>query len=111
MVASFIHPYDPYVARHEWWDLYSDEEIDMPRHPYYATDAFGQRILQGIEAYSKPLTEEEVRRVHRACHANISYFDSKIGALVQTFEEMGHLDDNMSIVTANHGDMLGEKGL
>ena len=22
MVASFIHPHDPYVARPEWWDLY-----------------------------------------------------------------------------------------
>ncbi|MGB4526988.1 sulfatase-like hydrolase/transferase, partial [Planktomarina temperata] len=60
MVASFIHPHDPYVARPEWWGLYSDEEIDMPRHPDYATDAFGQRVLEGIEAYSKPLTEEEV---------------------------------------------------
>ena len=38
-------------------------------------------------------------------------FCSKIGALVQAVEEMGQLDDNMSIVTADHGDMLGEKGL
>lgn len=88
MVASFIHPHDTYVARPEWWDLYRDE---------------------GIEVHSKPLTEEEVRRAHRACYANISYFDSKIGALVQTVEEMGQLDDNMSIVTADHGDMLGAK--
>ena len=111
MVASFIHPHDPYLAWTEWWDLYSDEEIDMPLHPDYATDACGQRVLEGIEVYSKPLTEEEVRRAHRACYANISYFDSKTGALVQTVEEMGQLDDNMSIVTADHGDMLGEKGL
>ena len=111
MVASFIHPHDPYVARPEWWGLYSDEEIDMPRHPDYATDAFGQRVLEGIEAYSKPLTEEEVRRARRAYYANVSYFDSKIGALVQTVEEMGQLDNTIIIVTADHGDMLGEKGL
>jgi choline-sulfatase len=99
------------LAWTEWWDLYSVEEIDMPRHPDYATDACGQRVLEGIEVYSKPLTEEKVWRAHRACYANISYFDSKIGALVRTVEEMGQLDDNMSIVTADHGDMLGEKGL
>ena len=109
MVASFIHPHDPYVARPEWWDLYRDEGIDMPRHLDYGTHARGQRVLEGIEVHSKPLTEEEVRRAHRACYANISYFDSKIGALVQTVEEMGQLDDNMSIVTADHGDMLGVK--
>ena len=111
MVASFIHPHDPYVARPEWWDLYDDEEIDLPCHPEYATDAFGQRVLEGIEAYSKPLTQEEVRRARRAYYANVSYFDSKIGTLVQTVEEMGQLDNTIIIVTADHGDMLGEKGL
>jgi len=111
MVASFIHPHDPYVARPEWWDLYDDEEIDLPRHPEYATDAFGQRVLEGIEAYSKPLALEEVRRARRAYYANVSYFDSKIGALVQTVEEMGQLDNTIIIVTADHGDMLGERGL
>ena len=111
MVASFIHPHDPYVARPEWWDLYDDEEIDLPCHPEYAADAFGQRVLEGIEAYSKRLTQEEVRRARRAYYANVSYFDSKIGALVQTVEEMGQLDNTIIIVTADHGDMLGEKGL
>ena len=41
MVAFFIHPHDPYVARPEWRDLYRDEGIDMPRHLDYATDAGG----------------------------------------------------------------------
>ena len=41
MVAFFIHPHDPYVARPEWRDLYRDEGIDMPRHLDYATDARG----------------------------------------------------------------------
>ena len=52
----------------------------MPRHPDYATDAFAQWVLEGIEAYSKLLTEEEVRRARRAYCSNVSYFDSKIDA-------------------------------
>ena len=83
----------------------------MPRHPGYATDPFGKRVLEGIEANSKPLTDEETRRARRAYYANVSYFDSKIGALVQTIEEMGQMDNTIIIVTADHGDMLGEKGL
>ena len=58
-----------------------------------------------------PLTKEEIIRARRAYLANVSYFDSKIGELVQTLEEIGELDNTIVIVTADHGDMLGERGL
>ena len=60
MVASFIHPHDPYVTRPEWWNLFSDDQIDMPHDVDYADDPVGQRILDGIEANSKRLTNEEI---------------------------------------------------
>lgn len=113
MVASFIHPHDPYVARPEWWNLYSDDEIDMPDHviPLEEQDPFSRRVMDGIEASTIPLNEEEIRRARRAYLANVSYFDSKIGEIIQTLEETGQLDETIVIVTADHGDMLGERGL
>lgn len=113
MVASFIHPHDPYVARPEWWNLYSDDDIDMPEFtpPLKDQDPFSRRLMDGIEASYVPLTDEEVRRARRAYLANVSYFDSKIGELVQTLEETGESDNTIVIVTADHGDMLGERGL
>ncbi|MES0862639.1 choline-sulfatase [Ruegeria sp. SCPT10] len=113
MVASFIHPHDPYVARPEWWNLYSDDDIEMPDFvpALEEQDPFSRRLLDGIEASYVPLTDEEVIRARRAYLANISYFDSKIGELVQTLQEIGELDNTIIIVTADHGDMLGERGL
>ena len=113
LVASFIHPHDPYVARPEWWNLYSDDEIDMPAFvpALEDQDPFSRRLMDGIEASYVPLTDDEVRRARRAYLANVSYFDSKIGELVQTLEETGELDTTVVIVTADHGDMLGERGL
>ncbi|MBE1284406.1 MAG: choline-sulfatase [Rhodobacteraceae bacterium] len=113
MVASFIHPHDPYVARPEWWNLYSDDEIDMPEFvpALEDQDPFSRRLMDGIEASSVTLTPEETRRARRAYLANVSYFDSKVGMLVQTLEEIGALDNTIIIVTADHGDMLGERGL
>ncbi|KIC41130.1 choline-sulfatase [Ruegeria sp. ANG-R] len=113
MVASFIHPHDPYVARPEWWNLYSDDEIDMPAFvpALYDQDPFSRRLMDGIEASYVPLSDEEIRRARHAYLANVSYFDSKIGQLVQTLEETGELDSTIVIVTADHGDMLGERGL
>ena len=113
MVASFIHPHDPYVAQPEWWNLYSDDEIDMPEYVLApdAQDPFSRRVMDGIEASYVPLTEEEVRRARRAYLANVSYFDSKVGALVKTLDDIGELENTIVIVTADHGDMLGERGL
>ena len=113
LVASFIHPHDPYVARPEWWNLYSDDEIDMPEYVLgpEEQDPFSRRVMDGIEASYVPLTDEEVRRARRAYLANVSYFDSKIGELVQTLEETGEIENTIIVVTADHGDMLGERGL
>ncbi len=113
LVASFIHPHDPYVARPEWWHLYSDEDITLPAFiPDPADqDPFSKRLMDGIEASYVPLSKEEVRRARRAYLANVSYFDSKIGEIVQTLTEIGELENTIVIVTADHGDMLGERGL
>ncbi len=113
LVASFIHPHDPYVARPEWWELYSDDEIDMPAYvpPLEEVDPFSRRVMDGIEASFVPLSAEEVRRARRAYLANVSYFDSKIGEILRTLEETGDLANTIVIVTADHGDMLGERGL
>lgn len=113
MVASFIHPHDPYVARPEWWNLYEDEDIAMPAFvpPLDSLDPFSRRVMDGIEASTVTLTPEEVERARRAYMANVSYFDSKVGELVRTLDEIGERDNTVIIVTADHGDMLGERGL
>lgn len=112
LVASFIHPHDPYVAKPEFWNLYSDDEIDLPK-PWALDqhDPFSRRVMDGIEASNVPLTEEEVRRARRAYLANVSYFDSKVGAIVNALEDIGQIDNTLIVVTADHGDMLGERGL
>ena len=113
LVASFIHPHDPYVAKPEWWNLYSDAEVPMPEFTLMPEeqDPFSRRVMDGIEASHVPLTEEEVRRARRAYLANVSYFDSKLGAMVKALEDIGELGNTIVIVTADHGDMLGERGL
>ncbi len=110
MVVSFIHPHDPYVARPEWWDLYDHDAIDMP-DASPPPDPHTVRLMTGIEANAQDVTAAQVRKARHAYYANTSYFDSKVGAVVQALEESHQLDNTIVIVTADHGDMLGERGL
>ena len=113
LVASFIHPHDPYVARPEWWDLYDTADIDLPSVTVAPEDRdpFSRRIMDGIEASGTVLSDEEILRARRAYYANVSYFDGKVGEILQALAEARLDRETVVIVTADHGDMLGERGL
>ena len=110
MVVSLIHPHDPYVARPEFWSLYDHDEIDLPVVAH-AGDPHSKRLRKGIEADVTEVTEDEIRNARHAYYANVSYFDHNVGIIVKALEESGRIDDTVVIVTADHGDMLGERGL
>ena len=110
MVVSLIHPHDPYVPRPEFWNLYDPDEIDMPETGL-ADDPHTRRLHHGIGAEGTPVTEEEIRNARHGYYANTSYFDSKVGVVVKALEESGQLENTIIIVTSDHGDMLGERGL
>ena len=113
LVASFMNPHDPYVALPDFWDLYDDDEIDLPVTDRAAVpqDPFSVRVRDGIGASAVAPSPADIRRARRGYYANVSYFDSKIGEIVRAIEEMGQLDNTIFIVTSDHGDMLGERGL
>ncbi|MCP4225488.1 MAG: sulfatase-like hydrolase/transferase, partial [Actinomycetia bacterium] len=108
--VSFIHPHDPYVARPEFWDLYDHDEIDLPT-TQPAGGPHSLRVRAGIEADTDLVTDDEIRNARHAYYANVSYVDSKIGEIIQTLEEAQLLDETIVVFTADHGEMLGERGL
>ena len=110
MVVSLIHPHDPYVPRPEFWDLYDAADIDMPQTGL-ADDPHTQRLHHGIAADIQPVTRDEIRNARHGYYANTSYFDSKLGEVVKALKESGQYDNTIIIVTSDHGDMLGERGL
>ncbi|NNF53657.1 MAG: choline-sulfatase [Acidimicrobiales bacterium] len=111
MVASFIHPHDPYVARPEWWNLYDGDEIDLPDVIEPGNlDPHTKRIRRGIEADTVGYTDDQVRNARRSYYANTSYFDHWIGKLVDTLEETDQMENTVIVITSDHGDMLGDRG-
>ena len=112
MVASFTHPHDPYVARHKWWDLYSDVDIDLPHLDVDSTpvDPHSQRILAGIQADSHRPSESSILNARRAYYANVSYFDDWVGQFMEVLDMTQMRDHTIVVILADHGDMLGRTG-
>jgi len=113
LVASFTHPHDPYIARQEYWDRYEGVDIpmpvtsagDVPLDPHSAR-------LRAVAAMERTrITDDDVRRARQAYLANISYVDDWTGRLMHTLQSLEVADDTIVILLADHGDMLGERGL
>ena len=114
LLVSFTHPHDPYVARQRYWDLYEDCGNLEPRVapiPFAAQDPHSKRLMLACDYQRSNVTSGDVRRARRAYFANVSYLDEKIGELVGSLNRMRMLDDTVMVFCADHGDMLGERGL
>ena len=114
MTASFTHPHDPYVARQEFWELYDGVTIPMPTTGPIAEadlDPHSARLRKVICADTTEVSAEQIKAARRAYLANCSYVDHWIGQLVETLKNHSLAHNTIVIFTADHGDMLGERGL
>jgi choline-sulfatase len=114
LTVSMTHPHDPYAMTKEFWDMYEDVEIPLPKNgpiPHDQQDAHSQRVLQCIDLWGKEMPEENIKNARRAYYAACTYVDTNIGKLLKVLKNTG-LDENTIIVfSGDHGDMLGERGL
>jgi len=114
LCVSFSHPHDPYVARQRHWDLYADEDIDLPAAPALPAgelDAHSRRLWRDCAMGDVEITEEDVRASRHGYYASLSYVDERIGDVLAAFAACGLADDSVVIFTSDHGDFLGEHGL
>jgi len=114
LTVSFTHPHDPYVTRKKYWDLYEDCDHLMPEVGdlgYDNQDAHSKRIFDANDWRNFDITEEDVRRSRQAYFGNISYLDDKIGEVMEALRGTRQDQDTIILFVADHGDMLGERGL
>jgi choline-sulfatase len=111
LVVSLISPHDPYLCRSEHWGRH--EDIDMPKVRFgdVPLDPHSARIISAIGMQDPPPSEDEVRNARHAYYGSISYIDERFADLRQALNESGMAEDTVTIVTGDHGDMLGERGL
>ena len=113
LTVSMTHPHDPYTIPSEFWDLYRDEDIPLPRQhiDQAEQDPHSQRLMKVIDLWDKPLPEQKIKDARRAYFGACSYIDSNIGKLLKTLKDCNLSDNTIIVFSGDHGDMLGERGL
>jgi choline-sulfatase len=112
-LVSFAHPHDPYAIAQEWWDLYADADIPMPAYGYdeSVTHPHVERLRAVCAMEDVAITDEMVRDARHAYLGAVSYVDDHLARLVEILRVTGRLENTVVILTSDHGDMQGERGL
>ncbi len=114
LFTSISHPHDPYQCLQEHWDLYRHDEVDMPKVgniPDAELDPYSKRLRTqyGLDDFDP--SEEQIRVARHAYYGSVSYVDNMVGRLFDILRKTGLDKDTVVILTSDHGDMMGERGL
>ena len=111
--VSFTHPHDPYVTPPTYWDRYRHDDIDMPITPFIdpeKRDNHGRWLYSHYDRGEHEITGEAIRNARHAYYGSVSFVDDRVGEVLDALKA-AKLDQNTIVIfTADHGDMLGERG-
>jgi choline-sulfatase len=117
LTVSFTNPHPPYKVPKKYWEMYKDADIPLPDYPEDMDDKYSDydraiRRWHGLHTKGDEIRKPENQIAMRRGFAALAhYVDDKIGELLDVLEENGLREDTIVIVTSDHGEMLGEKGM
>ena len=111
---SFTSPHSPFVIGQQYWDRYDHDAIEEPAVAPLELDEMDHlsrnlHFCQCRDKYS--MTVEDRRRARHGYYGMISFIDDHIGKILSTLEQCGLSDNTIVILTADHGEMMGERGM
>ena len=113
-LVSFTSPHTPFTVSEEYWNRYSDDEIDSPRVapiPFEALDYHSKALFFAHGRHRHRITPEQTINARHAYYGMISYLDDKIGRIVSALQKTGLYDNTTIFFTSDHGEMMGERGM
>lgn len=113
LAVSLIHPHDPFYCTPEYWERYEGVDIPLPRVGRLAEDDQDSltRYICRRHNLNQDFGPEDLRRARRGYYGAVSYIDDQVGRLRALIERLGFADDTIIVVTSDHGESLGERGL
>jgi arylsulfatase A-like enzyme len=105
---SYLRPHPPYAAAGEFATMYDPADVELPIEPVADRHPFHQGSLLASPA---PTDEATIRRLRAQYYGMISEVDAQLGRMWDELRARGMWDDTLIVVTADHGEQLGDHGL
>jgi arylsulfatase A-like enzyme len=107
---SQLRPHPPYGAAGAFSTLYDPADMPAPIEPAAERHPLHERML-GVRGMAAPSTPERMRQVKAQYYGMVSEADHQFGRLRAALEASGQWADTFVIVTADHGEQMGDHGL
>jgi arylsulfatase A-like enzyme len=114
--VTFIRPHPPLVAPEPYNRMYDPANVPPPvagdlDHPFASAARAYYRADQTVVGFPQlPDTPETVATLRSIYLGLATEVDHQIGRLVAFLRDEGLYDDTLIVVTADHGEMLGDHG-
>ena len=107
---SYLRPHPPYTAAGCWAHEYDPDQVDLPTAPSNERHSFHEAVMRLPETKA-PSTEAGMRRLRAQYYGMISEVDAQLGRIFAALRERGEWENTIVVITADHGEQLGDHGL
>jgi arylsulfatase A-like enzyme len=104
--ASYWRPHPPYAAAGVWARAYDADSVPGPLPPLPAPIPFCGNLAD----VPAPGDRDERRRLAAQYFGMVSAVDEQLGRIWRALRDLGMWDDTVVVVTADHGEQLGDQG-
>jgi len=105
--ASYWRPHPPYAAAGHWSRAYDPDDVPPPVRPPERAAPFAGRLAQ----LPAPDDERELAALRAQYYGMVSDVDAQLERVWDALVATGMWDDTFVVVTADHGEQLGDQGV
>lgn len=100
--AHFMNPHHPYEPPEESQRALGFEPVSTRR---------ATKLSRKMRRHPDTISSRENETINRLYDASVHSFDQEVEELITHLDTINQLDDTLLIITADHGELLGEEGL
>ena len=108
--ASYLRPHPPYAAAGRWASRYSPDDVGDPLSVDPGIHPLVDRA-RAIPVCSAPTDRRALARLRSQYFGMVSEVDDQLGRVLDHLLVTDQYDDTLVVVTADHGEQLGDHGL